>query len=117
MSKKAYIYFITNRNNNVLYIGVTNDLPRRMAEYKAKVNKGFTYRYNCDQLVYFEAFSSITDAIRREKQLKNWKRAWKNELVQKENPQWKDLSKDIGVDDDLIEAVREFYGDCGSSPQ
>ena len=68
---------MTNQHNNLLYTGVTNNLVRRIAEHKAKVNKGFTYKYNCDKLVYFESLSSITDAIRREKQLKNWKREWK----------------------------------------
>jgi len=77
MNRGSYIYFITNQHNNLLYTGVTNNLVRRIAEHKAKVNKGFTYKYNCDKLVYFESLSSITDAIRREKQLKNWKREWK----------------------------------------
>lgn len=74
MKSVAYVYFMTNQYNNVLYIGVTNDLNRRVAEHKAKVNKGFTFKYNCYKLVYFETFNLIIDAISREKQLKNWKR-------------------------------------------
>ena len=118
MKNESYIYFLTNHYNNVLYIGVTNDIIRRVIEHKVKINKGFTYKYNCDKLVYYETFNSITDAITREKQLKNWKREWKNELIIGFNPEWKDLSEEIGIDDDIINSVREEYkGDCGSSPQ
>ena len=84
-----------NAHNNVLYVGVTNDLARRVAEHKAKVNKGFTHKYNCDKLVYFEEYDLLTDAIAREKQIKNWKREWKNELVSKVNPEWLDLSHSV----------------------
>jgi putative endonuclease len=100
---------MTNHYNNVLYIGVTNDVVRRVAEHKAKINKGFTYKYNCDKLVYYETFSLMTDAIAREKQLKNWKREWKNELVIGFNVEWRDLSKEIGIDDDYINAIKEHY--------
>ena len=65
MESNAYIYFMTNTHNNVLYVGVTNNLARRVAEHKAKVNKGFTYKYNCDKLVYYETFTSIIVAISR----------------------------------------------------
>lgn len=109
MKQAAYIYLMSNRSNTVLYIGVTNDLTRRVAEHKAKINKGFTTRYNADKLVYFETTSSINDAISREKQLKNWKREWKNNLVNKDNSSWNDLSSSIGVDNEMIEAVREYY--------
>ncbi|MDR0873194.1 MAG: GIY-YIG nuclease family protein [Prevotellaceae bacterium] len=122
---------MTNHYNNVLYIGVTNELTRRIAEHKAKVNKGFTYKYNCDKLVYYETFDLMTDAIAREKQLKNWKREWKNKLVNDFNPEWKDLSEDVGVTNELIVSMKGYYqgiaeqvrndglskGDCGSSPQ
>ena len=109
MKTNAYIYFMTNHYNNVLYIGVTNDIVRRVAEHKAKINKGFTYKYNCDKLVYYETSNLMIDAIAREKQLKNWKREWKNELVIGLNPEWKDLSKEIGIDDDYTNAVKEHY--------
>ena len=112
MSRTGFVYFITNAYNNVLYIGVTNNLARRVAEHKAKINKGFTYKYNCDKLVYYEVFDSIVDAIAREKQLKNWKREWKNELVVKQNADWKDLSESVGVTQELIERAKGFY--CGS---
>lgn len=108
---------MANRYNNVLYLGVTNNLTRRVAEHKAKINKGFTYKYNCDKLVYYETFDQITEAINREKQIKNWKREWKNKLVNELNADWKDLSASIGVDDELIREVGEYYGDCGSGPQ
>ena len=120
MRKRGYIYLITNQHNTALYVGVTNNLARRVAEHKAKINKGFTYKYNCDKLVYFEFYNSITDAIKREKQLKNWKRAWKNALVNEENEAWEDLSEEIGVDKELIESViaGQARNDVkGSSPQ
>jgi len=111
MSRTGFVYFITNAYNNVLYIGVTNNLTRRIAEHKAKINKGFTYKYNCDKLVYYEMFDSIVEAIAREKQLKNWKREWKNELVVRQNAEWKDLSESVGVTQELIERAKKFY--CG----
>ena len=117
MKNEAHIYFLTNHYNNVLYIGVTNDIIRRVAEHKAKINKGFTYKYNCDKLVYYERFILMTDAIAREKQLKNWKREWKNELVTGFNPEWKDLSGQIGIEDDLINSVKEYYKGIAGDPE
>jgi putative endonuclease len=109
MEETAYIYFLVNKHNTVLYLGVTNHLVRRIAEYKAKFNKGFAYKYNCDKLVYYESFGFMMDAIIREKQLKNWKREWKNKLINEMNPTWKDLSEDIGVNEEWIKAVKEHY--------
>jgi putative endonuclease len=109
MKDTAYIYFMANTYNTVLYVGVTNDIVRRVAEHKAKINKGFTFKYNADKLVYFEQFNLMTDAIAREKQIKNWKREWKNALINKENTQWNDLAESIGVDEKLIISVREHY--------
>jgi putative endonuclease len=83
---------MANSYNSVLYIGVTNDLYRRVIEHKSHEIKGFTQKYKCDKLVYFELFNNIEEAIAREKQLKNWKRDWKNKLIEKENPDWTDLS-------------------------
>ena len=117
MSGASYVYFMSNNYNNVLYIGVTNNLTRRVAEHKAKINKGFTYKYNCDKLVYYEKFDLIVEAIAREKQLKNWKREWKNELVVKQNVRWEDLSDSIGVTEELINAVKEFYKEEGIAGQ
>jgi putative endonuclease len=105
MNKKGYVYFMTNKYNNVLYVGVTSNLLLRVAEHKAKINKGFTYKYNCNKLVYFEEFEVITDAIAREKQIKNWKREWKNDLICKDNPDWNDLAEIIGVSDEVVEEV------------
>jgi putative endonuclease len=109
MSGTGFVYFMCNTYNNVLYVGVTNNLTRRVAEHKAKINKGFTYKYNCDKLVYYEVFDLIVEAIAREKQLKNWKREWKNELVVKQNANWEDLSDSIGVTEELIKSTKEYY--------
>jgi putative endonuclease len=93
--KTYYVYILTNKNNTLVYIGVTNNLKRRIGEHKEKVLKGFTYRYNIEKLVYFETFTDINQAIKREKQLKKWKRSWKNELIAQTNKEWRDLYDDI----------------------
>lgn len=87
-----YVYMMTNWANNVLYIGVTNDLRRRTLEHKTKTVPGFTQRYNLHKLVYFEDYTNINQAIDREKQLKGWKREKKNQLVNEFNEDWRDLS-------------------------
>lgn len=89
-----YLYILCNKYNGTLYIGVTNDLERRMFEHKNKLIDGFTKQYSLDKLVYFESYQYINDAIKREKNLKKWKRQWKKNLIEKENPNWSDLSKD-----------------------
>ena len=86
------MYILTNKKNGTLYIGMTNDLERRMFEHKNKLVEGFTKRYGLYKLVYFEQFQYVDDAIKREKQLKNWRRQWKIDLIEEENPNWKDLS-------------------------
>jgi len=86
-----YIYIITNKNNSVLYTGVTNDLNRRIYEHKNKLIRGFTSKYNINKLIYFEHFSNINDAIQREKRIKKWKREWKENLINSVNPNWNDL--------------------------
>jgi len=86
-----YIYIITNKTKSVLYIGVTNNLQRRVYEHKNRVIPGFTSKYKIDKLIYFEHFDNINDAIKREKQLKKWNRSWKEDLINKENPDWEDL--------------------------
>ena len=86
------IYILSNYKKSVLYIGVTNDLKKRVVEYKSKMNpNSFTAKYNTDRLVYFEKFQSVNDAIAREKQLKHWNREWKENLINNKNPEWKDL--------------------------
>jgi len=93
MKKGGYIYIITNRNNNVLYTGVTNDLYRRIAEHKERAStKSFSSKYHCNKLVYYECFQSIVEAIAREKQIKAGSRKKKIELINSINPEWDDLS-------------------------
>ena len=89
-----YIYILASQKNGTLYIGVTNDLERRVLEHKQKVNEGFTSKYNVNMLVYFESFQYINDAILREKRLKKWNRQWKINLIEEENKEWNDLSED-----------------------
>src|SRR3954452_4836984 len=96
MKKGGSVYILTNISNNVLYIGVTSNLPGRLYENKTgKYPDAFTLRYNCKKLVYHEAFLTIVEAIAREKQLKNWKIQWKLNLINDFNPGWKDLSDSI----------------------
>ena len=88
-----FVYILTNKNNTVLYTGFTDDIVRRVDEHKRKVvSKSFTSKYNCDKLVYFESFESTQDALLREKQLKRYKREWKENLINDENSEWKDLA-------------------------
>jgi len=87
-----FTYILSNKNNTTIYIGVTNDLEARVLQHKIKEIRGFTAKYNINKLVHFEKFDLIDDAISREKQLKNWKREWKDELIEKENSSWHDLS-------------------------
>ena len=92
-----YVYILTNWSNKVLYIGVTNDLQRRLYEHKNKLVKGFTEKYNINKLVYFDGTTDVRAAIEREKQIKGWTRLKKNDLVESINPQWNDLSESIGI--------------------
>ena len=87
-----YVYILTNWNNKVMYVGVTNDLQRRISEHKSKLIEGFTKKYNVNKLVYYEHTTDIYSAIAREKEIKGWKRYKKDELVVSINPKWKDLS-------------------------
>lgn len=89
--KQYCAYIITNKNNKVLYIGVTGNLQRRIYEHKDKIIKRFTEKYNCNKLVYFEQTENVMSALEKEKQLKNWHRKWKIELVDNFNSEWKDL--------------------------
>ena len=85
------MYILTNKNNTVLYVGMTNNLNRRVLEHKSKLIDGFTKRYNVDKLVYYEIFNNPSDAIKREKQLKAGSRKKKIELINNFNPEWKEL--------------------------
>jgi putative endonuclease len=93
--KTYFIYILASKRNGTLYIGMTNDLIRRMYEHKASLVEGFTKKYSVNKLVYFESTENVKAAIESEKRLKKWKRQWKIELIEKENPQWRDLSEDF----------------------
>ena len=90
-----YVYLLTNWNNRVIYIGVTNDLNRRTYEHKNKLIEGFSKKYNLTKLVYFEETSDVNAAIAREKEIKKWRREKKNNLVNRTNPSWEDLSEGL----------------------
>ncbi|MFC1687972.1 GIY-YIG nuclease family protein [Patescibacteria group bacterium] len=92
--KSYFAYIITNKYNTVLYIGMTNNLERRIYEHKNGVNEGFSKDYRLHKLVYFEESNDVYEVIKREKQLKSWKRKWKLDLIKKENPSFNDLSQE-----------------------
>ena len=95
MEKKGFVYILFNKRNGTLYIGVTNNLIKRIYEHKTKTVKGFTEKYNINKLGYFEIYSDIRNAIEREKQLKDLSGKKKIELIEKENPYWEDLYNNI----------------------
>ena len=90
-SKQPCVYLLASRPNGVLYAGVTSDLAQRMSLHKQKLVDGFTKRYDVTQLVYYEMHETMDAAIRRESQIKKWKRAWKVRLIEQMNPQWRNL--------------------------
>jgi len=90
--KNYYVYLLTNWNNKVMYVGMTNNLERRMYEHKNKLINGFTKKYNINKLVHFEQTSDVNAAISREKEIKKWRREKKDNLVLSSNPEWNDLS-------------------------
>ncbi len=90
-----YVYLLASERNGTLYVGVTNDLVRRVYEHKNKVVRGFTQQYGVDRLVWFEIYDDPTNAIAREKVIKKWRRAWKLRLIEQSNPQWVDLYDQI----------------------
>ena len=87
----GYVYILTNRPNGTLYVGVTSDLVRRVAEHREGAVKGFPKTYGLKRLVYFEVYDDIRTAIQREKNMKHWSRTWKVRLILQSNPQWNDL--------------------------
>lgn len=93
--KQYYVYILCNKYNEVFYIGITNDLIRRIYEHKNNLLEGFSKKYNIHKLVYYEMLDNANDAIEREKQLKNWHRDWKINLIQTINSELKDLYEDI----------------------
>jgi putative endonuclease len=93
MYEKTYCFYILAKGpHGTLYTGVTNDLARRVCEHKTELNEGFTKKYHVHQLVFYESYGDIIDAITREKQIKKWNRAWKIRLIRTMNPDWKDLN-------------------------
>lgn len=90
-----YVYILASRRNGTLYIGSTSDLIARIWQHKNKLREGFTARYNVTQLVHFEEFEEVGMMAQREKRLKEWKRSWKIQLIEKRNPQWEDLYEKI----------------------
>jgi putative endonuclease len=90
-----FVYILASKKNGTLYIGVTNDLNRRIYEHKNNLVEGFTKKYNVKTLVYYESTNSVESAINREKQFKKWNRKWKLKLIEEKNPMWLDLSIDL----------------------
>jgi putative endonuclease len=97
MDNRYFVYILTNCKRGVLYVGVTNDLVRRLSEHKGKVVPGFTSKYGLIMLVYYEEYSSILEARDRERVLKRWRRAWKFDLIEKLNPNWRDLTDNLAL--------------------
>ena len=95
MNKQPAAYILANKRNGTLYIGVTSNLVKRIWEHKNKMVEGFTKRYNVHRLVWYEMHESMESAITREKRLKNWKRKWKLELIESNNPKWLDMYNKI----------------------
>ncbi len=90
-----YVYMLASKRNGTLYIGVTNDLARRIEEHKQGTVEGFTKKYHVHMLVWYEETDDVTSAIAREKQMKEWQRAWKIKLIEEENPEWDDLALEL----------------------
>ena len=107
---KFYVYILSNWKHSVFYTGVTNNLERRVFEHKVKVKIGFTEKYNCNQLMYYEEFNYINEAVHREKQLKKYKREWKINLINSFNPDWRDLSEGWYSPEE-IESFKKFDND------
>src|SRR5918994_7402866 len=97
MDQSFFVYILANRPRGVMYVGVTNDLVRRVAEHKGKFVPGFTRRYGVTRLVYYEEYPSIWEAREREGVLKRWRRQWKFDLIQTLNPNWEDLASKLAL--------------------
>ncbi len=95
MKENFYVYIMANREYGTIYVGVTSDLRKRVYEHKNEIIEGFTSKYHLHKLVYYEVHDSAESAILQEKRLKRWKREWKIQLIEKQNPQWKDLTEEI----------------------
>ena len=93
--KFYYVYILASGRNGTLYVGFTSNLPQRIYEHKHHLTPGFTSRYGICKLVYFERFTDVHQAIQHEKRLKEWKRNWKKDLIEKYNPEWRDLYDEL----------------------
>ena len=91
-----YVYIITNQKNGTLYIGHTDNLPKRIDEHEREVFKGFSQKYGLKRLVWYQTFETREEAFKKERQMKKWYRAWKIEFIEKDNPDWEDLRRDFG---------------------
>ena len=101
----GFVYIMSNKTRSTLYVGVTSDLTSRVLEHKLGIGSKFTSKYKCFDLILYEDFDLITDAIDREKQLKNWHREWKLNLIRDMNPYMKDLSFEIGLHPDDLKPI------------
>ncbi len=95
MEKQFYVYILASKRNGTIYLGVTSDLVKRVWEHKSGLVEGFTKKYGVKTLVYYEIHENAETAIKREKQIKKWRRAWKLKMIEEKNPQWRDLYVDI----------------------
>lgn len=95
MRRPGFVYLLASRSNGTLYLGVTSDLATRLAQHRSGAVEGFARKYGCRSLVWFTALDDIQDARARELQMKRWKRAWKIELIEAANPEWRDLSGEL----------------------
>ncbi len=108
MEKGGFLYILTTRKNTALYIGVTANLEKRIWEHKNGVVKGHAKKYNITKLIYFEKYDGIEEAIHREKSMKKWKRDWKVELIEKANPEWREV--DLGQSDSCFRRNDDVVG-------
>ncbi len=107
--KLWYVYIMANKSNRVIYIGCTDDLEARILEHKNKVfKKSFTAKYNCNRLVYFEEFENGSEASKRERQMKKWKRDWKDNLMNDMNPSWMDISLNWSNSINSVYKIKRF---------
>ena len=113
--EEGFVYILSNKNRTTTYIGVTNDIERRMIEHKIGSGSRFTSKYKLYELMYYESYSLIIDAIDREKQLKNWHRDWKWNLIKEENPKLVDLSTDWFTDLEIEEYKTALKRDVNSN--
>ncbi|MBF0431117.1 MAG: GIY-YIG nuclease family protein [Fibrobacteria bacterium] len=107
--KTYYVYILANKKNGTLYIGVTNNIERRLLEHKHGVTPGFTSKYGVNKLVYYELFLDIDSAIRHEKRLKKWKRDWKIQKINDFNPDWKDLAAYLLESVNVGKSKEDYY--------